>query len=143
MKDLKLKIISYDVYWKDDDHYDREDILHTEYYDEQGAWDYVCSEILERGDSMPPYDERDKILPKNKWLFDKEQHGISSDISSHTYEQVMAMSEKEYNDKFSEYVGWWNSEIPKFRVVRNTNLIPYDTVLENLVNTDAKGWLPS
>jgi hypothetical protein len=142
MKDLKLKLVAYDVYRRDDEIHDREDIIHTEYFDEQGAWDFVRSEILEQGENMPPYDERDKILPKNKWLFDNE-YGISSDISSHTYEQVMAMSEEEYNDKFSENVGWWNSEIPRFRVVRNTNLIPYDTVLENLVNTDAEGWTPS
>ena len=142
MKDLKLKLIAYDVYRRDDENFDREDIIHTEYFDEQSAWDFVHTELLEQGENMSPYDERDKILPKNKWLFDSE-YGISSHISSHTYKQVMAMSKEEYEDKFEEPISWWNSEIERFRVVRNTYLIPYDTVLENLVNTSAEGWTPS
>ena len=141
MKDLKLKLIAYDVYRRDDEDFDREDIIHTEYFDEQGAWDFVRSEILEQGENMPPYDERDKILPKNKWLFSNKH--ASSSIISNTLEQVMAMSREEYNDKFEEEISWWGSEIERFRVVPNTYLIPYDTVLENLVNTSAEGWTPS
>ena len=141
MKDLKLKLVAYDVYRRDDENYDREDNLHVEYFDEQGAWDFIHVELLEQGELMPPYDERDKILLKNKWLFDNS--GVIKNITSHTLEQVMAMSQKEYEDTFEEGISWWNSEIERYRVVPNTYLIPYDTVLENLVNTSAEGWTPS
>ena len=141
MKDLKLKLVAYDVYRRDDENYDREDNLHVEYFDEQGAWDFIHVELLEQGELMPPYDERDKILLKNKWLFDNS--GVIKNITSHTLEQVMAMSQKEYEDTFEEGISWWGSEIERFRVVPNTYLIPYDTVLENLVNTSAEGWTPS
>jgi hypothetical protein len=142
MNELKLKLVAYDVYRQDYDNYDREDNLHVEYFDEQSAWDFVHAELLEQGENMPPYDERDKILPKNKWLFGNK-HAISS-IISNTFEQVMAMSKEEYNDKFEENIDWWNSEIERFRVARTTTLIPYSTVLENLINTsNADGWTPS
>ena len=142
MKDLKLKLVAYDVYREDYDDHDREDNLHVEYFDEQSAWDFVHTEILEQGENMPPYDERDKILPKNKWLFANEH--ASASIFSNTLEQVMAMSKEEYEDKFEESIDWWNEEINRFRVVRTTNLISYSTVLENLINTrDADGSSPS
>tara|TARA_R100001163_G_scaffold15357_1_gene13922 strand:- start:28 stop:456 length:429 start_codon:yes stop_codon:yes gene_type:complete len=142
MKELKLKLVAYDVYRTDDEIHDREDNLHVEYFDEQKAWDFVHAELLEQGENMPPYDERDKILPKNKWLFGNNY--ASSSIISNTFEQVMAMSKEEYNDKFEENIDWWNSEIERFRVARTTNLIPYSTILENLINTsNADGWTPS
>ena len=142
MNELKLKLVAYDVYRQDDENYEREDKLHVEYFDEQSAWDFVHAELLEQGEHMPPYDERDKILPKNKWLFANKH--ASSIIISNTFEQVMAMSKEEYEDKFEENIDWWNEEINRFRVARTTTLIPYDTVLENLVNTDqAEGWIAS
>ena len=142
MNELKLKLVAYDVYRTDDEIHDREDNLHVEYFDEQKAWDFVHAELLEQGENMPPYDERDKILPKNKWLFGNNY--ASSSIISNTFEQVMAMSKEEYNDKFEENIDWWNSEIERFRVARTTNLIPYSTILENLINTsNADGWTPS
>ena len=141
MKDLKLKLVAYDVYRQDYDNYDREDNLHVEYFDEQSAWDFVHAELLEQGENIPPYDERDKILPKNKWLFGNKH--ASSSIISNTLEQVMAMSKEEYEDKFAENIDFWNEDINRYSVRKTTNLIPYDIILENLVNTDAEGWIPS
>ena len=141
MKDLKLKLVAYDVYRQDYDNYDREDNLHVEYFDEQSAWDFVHAELLEQGENIPPYDERDKILPKNKWLFANKH--ASSSIISNTLEQVMAMSKEEYEDKFAENIDFWNEDINRYSVRKTTNLIPYSTVLENLINTSAEGWIPS
>ena len=134
MKELKLKLVAYDVYRQDCDDYGREDIIHTEYFDEQGAWDFVHTELLQiYTENMPPYDERDKILPKHEWLFS----------SDNEFKKVMAMSKEEYEDEFEENIGWWNKDIERFRIRRTTNLVPYSTVLENLINTDAEGWIPS
>ena len=145
MNELKLKLIAYDVYRQDDENYEREDNLHVEYFDEQSAWNFVYTELLEQGENMPPYDERDKILPKNKWLFDNK-YGSSHTcytISS-TLEQIMAMSKEEYEDKFKENIDWWNEDIKRYSVRKTTNLIPYSIVLENLINTSAEnGWVPS
>ena len=133
MKELKLKLVAYDVYRQDEEDYTREDIIHTEYFDEQSAWDFVHTELLELyNENMPPYDERDKILPKNEWLFANEDN----------FEKVMAMTKEEYEDTFEENIGWWNKDIERFTIRRTTNLVPYSTVLENLINTDAEGWVP-
>ena len=141
MNELKLKLVAYDVYRQDYDDHDREDNLHVEYFDEQSAWDFVHAELLEQGENIPPYDERDKILPKNKWLFDNK---YVSSLRSSTFEQVMAMSKEEYEDKFEENIDWWNEDINRYSVRKTTNLIPYSIVLENLINTSAEnGWVPS
>ena len=133
MKELKLKLVAYDVYREEFEGTGLEECVDTFYYNEELAWEYIWEEVFVALDCMPPYEQKDKIFSV---MNSHEVEEYMPNAGKYEVEDILAMSKEEYEKEFDKYLKNWNSEIKRYEVRKTTTLIPYDTVLENLVNTD-------